>query len=132
MAITAAEGAARTGRHRLLKEGSEGFSGAQVASLVIAAPVRRAAAGNRHRKRRMSLMPRMISVWMSPISRTERRQQWRLSRRDGLILIIITTKGEKQQATRTAVGSWVFMGCLTSLRTRCLLSIEWGLCRRLG
>ena len=28
MAITAAEGAARTGRHRLLKEGSEGFSGA--------------------------------------------------------------------------------------------------------
>ena len=28
MAITAAEGAARTGRHRLLNEGSEGFSGA--------------------------------------------------------------------------------------------------------
>ena len=28
MAITAAEGAARTGRHRLLKGGSEGFSGA--------------------------------------------------------------------------------------------------------
>ena len=28
MAITAAEGAAGTGRHRLLKEGSEGFSGA--------------------------------------------------------------------------------------------------------
>ena len=28
MAITAAEGAAGTGRHRLLKEGSEGFTGA--------------------------------------------------------------------------------------------------------
>ena len=28
MAITAAEGTAGTGRHRLLKEGSEGFSGA--------------------------------------------------------------------------------------------------------
>ena len=70
MAITAAEGTAGTGRHRLLKEGSEAFSGAQVASLVIAAPVRRTAAGNRHRKRRMSLMPRMTSVWMPPTART--------------------------------------------------------------
>ena len=103
MAITAAEGTVRTGRHRLLKEGSEAFSGAQVASLVIAAPMRRTAAGNRHRKRRMSLMPRMTSVWMPPNFRTERRQQWRLSRRDGLILIIISTKEKKQQATRTAV-----------------------------
>ena len=124
MAITAAEGTAGNGRHRLLKEGSEGFSGAQVASLVIAAPMRRTAAGNRHRKRRMSLMPRMTSVWMSPISRTERRQQWRLSRRDGPILIIISTKEKQQQATRTAVGSWIFMGYLTSLSTRCLLSIK--------
>ena len=124
MAITAAEGAARTGRHRLLKEGSEGFSGAQVASLVIAAPVRRAAAGNRHRKRRMSLMPRMTSVWMSTIATTERRQQWRLSLQDGLILIIISTKEKQQQATRAAVGSWIFMGYLASLGTRCLLSIK--------
>ena len=98
-----------------------------VASLVIAAPVRRPAAGNRHRKRRMPLMPRMTSVCMSPIPRTERRQQKRLSRRDGLILIIITTKEKKQQATRTAVGSWIFMGhlgYLASLSTRYLLSIK--------
>ena len=81
-----------------------------VASLVIAAPVRRAAAGNRHRKRRMPLMPRMTSVCMSPIPRTERRQQKRLSRRDGLILIIITTKEKKQQATRTAEGSLILYG----------------------
>ena len=102
-----------------------------VASLVIAAPVRRAAAGNRPRKRRMLVMPRMTSVWMSPISRTERRQQWRLSRRDGPILIILSTKEEQQQATRTAVGSWIFMGYLTSLSTRSLLSIKRRLCRRL-
>ena len=98
-----------------------------VASLVIAAPVRRAAAGNRHRKRRMPLMPRMTSVWMSPIARTNRREQERLSRRDGLILILISAKEEKQQATRTAVGSWIFMGqlgYLTRLSTRCLLSIK--------
>ena len=128
MAITAAEGTAGTGRHRLLKEGSEGFSGA-LGRLVghCSTFVRRAAAGNRDIKRRMSLVPRMTSVWMSPISRAERRQQKRLPRRDGLILIIITTKEKKQQATRTAVGSWIFMGhlrYLTSLSTRCLLSIK--------
>ena len=133
MAITAAEGAARTGRHRLLKGGSEGFSGA-LDRLVGHCSTYATYGGWESAQKAQDVTDAANDLGVD-VTNCQNRKETAIAlvaAGCGLILIIISTKGKKQQATRTAVGSWVFMGCLTSLRTRCLLSIEWGLCRRLG
>ena len=102
--ITAAGGTVETGRDRLLKESSEGFSGA-LGRLVGHCSTCATSGGWESAQKAQDATDAANDLGVDVTnSRTSRREQERLSRRDGLILIIICAKEEKQQATRTAVG----------------------------
>ena len=120
MAITAAEGTAGIGRHRLLKDGSEGFSGA-LGRLVGHCSTYATYGGWESAQKAQDVTDAANELGADVTNFQNRKETAKALIAAGWTYFdYLSTKEKKQQATRTAVGGWIFVGYLTSLHTRCL------------